>query len=126
MLTPARRQSTLRLMNDALATLVSQALEGRSVRKAAELCQLPEHQLSAVIYGRSRRPHPDTLLAIAGGLGIPYEKLALAAYGIIHAYDLEGSDDTPPLDETPPVDSDSGHQWNSRAGRKRAIPSPAT
>lgn len=68
-------------MQDALKILVAQAIGNRSVREAAELCGLPEHRLRDVVYGHSKRPNPDVLEAIESGLGIPYDRLALAAYG---------------------------------------------
>jgi transcriptional regulator with XRE-family HTH domain len=83
-LTNVKRRSTVRLMEDALAVLVSQALGGRSIREAAAVCGLADHRLADVLYNRSKRPHPEVLQAIAAGLNVPYEKLALAAYGIIH------------------------------------------
>lgn len=71
----------MNLMQDALQVLVAQALGSRSVREGAEMCGIPEHRLRDVIYGKSKRPQPDVLEAIERGLGVPYDRLALAAYG---------------------------------------------
>jgi transcriptional regulator with XRE-family HTH domain len=70
-------------MEKALATLVAQSLRGRSVREVADLCGLPDHQLRDIVYGRTLLPRPDVLEAISKGLGVPYDTLALAAYGVI-------------------------------------------
>lgn len=80
-LTPQSRIASMKFMQDALQTLVAQALDGRSVREGADLCGLPEHRLRDVVYGKSKRPQPEVLEAIERGLHIPYDRLALAAYG---------------------------------------------
>lgn len=65
-----------------LAILLKDAIGDRPVREAAERCGVPQQRLYDILYGRSRMPEPDTLRAIERGLGIPYDKLALAAYGV--------------------------------------------
>ena len=84
LLTAHSRTRKVVLMPDALSILLSQSLGGLSVREAAELCHLPPHRLRDIIYKRVKRPDEDVLKAIELGLGVPYERLALAAYGIIH------------------------------------------
>lgn len=75
----------MRLIMDALPALLSQAMGNRPIREVARTCGLDNHTLlSDILYGKSRRPKPETLQALAAGLNIPYERLALAAYGIIH------------------------------------------
>jgi transcriptional regulator with XRE-family HTH domain len=74
----------LYMEENALSVMVSQARAGRSTRQAAELCGLAEHMLRDIILQKTRRPTPATLHAIADGLGVDYEQLALAAYGIVH------------------------------------------
>jgi hypothetical protein len=79
---------------DALAALTSQALGDRTVREGARLCGIPDHQLRDVIYGHSQRPRPSILLAISRGLGVSYERLALAAYGVVTSQPEEADCDT--------------------------------
>ena len=83
-LTVSGRARKVTLMPDALSILLSQALGKRSVREGAELCNLPPHRLRDIIYKRVKRPDEEVLKAIERGLDVPYERLALAAYGIIH------------------------------------------
>ena len=69
---------------DVLPAMISQAMQrqGLSFQAAADLCHTQTGNLGAIIYGRSKRPNPETLEKISQGLGIPYESLALAAYGV--------------------------------------------
>lgn len=75
----------MRLVTNALAAKVQQAIDdqGISVRDAAIRCHVGLGVLSSVLYGRSARPKPETLEALAAGLGLSYRELALAAYGVI-------------------------------------------
>lgn len=83
-LTRPGRPSRVIYMEDALPAMVSQLLGGRTVREGAQLCGIHEHLIRDIVYKKTRRPAPETLQAIAHGLGGSYERLALAAYGIIH------------------------------------------
>lgn len=99
-------------MPDALSTLLQQSLGRRSVREAAELCGLPPHRLRDIIYKRVKRPDEEVLRAIERGLGVEYERLALAAYGIIRDADPpHGGEDPASLEETPPADSTERKAW---------------
>lgn len=71
-------------MEDLLAQTIKARLAelGLSYRKADAACGLTEGSIAAVIYGKSRRPTPATLQALAAGLGLSYRQLALAAYGV--------------------------------------------
>lgn len=73
------------LAMDALANKISQAIEeqGFSVRDAAKRCGIGLGLMSNILYGRTKRPQPETLQALASGLGLSYRELALAAYGVI-------------------------------------------
>lgn len=75
----------MRLMTNALAVKVQQALDTQklSFRDAGERCNLPFGVIAAVVQGRSMRPKPETLEALALGLGLEYRELALAAYGLV-------------------------------------------
>lgn len=76
----------MRLMPNALGLMIQQALDEQqlSVREAASRCHLSLGRLADVLYGRTQRPRPDTLQAIAEGLNLSYRELALAAYGIVY------------------------------------------
>ena len=63
-----------------LARLIEHSLGERSVRQAAKDAGIPAWQLYDILRGKSGRPRPDTLRAIADGLKIPYNLLAVAAY----------------------------------------------
>ena len=65
--------------------MISKARKGKelSFRAAAALCETQTGNLGAILYGRSKRPTPELLEKISKGLGIPYESLALAAYGVV-------------------------------------------
>ncbi len=82
-LTNARRVGRVVYMEDALSILVSQALDGRPVREAAEVCEIADYLIRDILYKKTRRPAPETLRAIARLGNVTYEQLALAAYGII-------------------------------------------
>ena len=75
----------MRLDMDALPVMISQELQrqGLSVRAAAEQCGISFANMGAILYGRSKRPSPELLNGLSRGLGIPYEDLALAAYGVL-------------------------------------------
>lgn len=75
----------MQLDMDALPVMLSQTMERQSlsVREAAKLCGVQAGNLGAILYGRSKRPSPELLRAIEKGLGIPYQDLALAAYGVL-------------------------------------------
>ena len=92
------------------------------MREAADKCAVPPHRLRDIIYRKVQHPDSEVLAGISRGLGIPYEKLALAAYGIIHIPDdpIE-MDDTAPLEEAPPADSTNGHKWNQTGRRPKAV-----
>lgn len=83
----------MRLDMDALPAMISQAMQRQdlSVREAARRSDVSFANLSAVLYGRSKRPSPELLQGIANGLGIPYRDLALAAYGILPTPSREGA-----------------------------------
>ncbi len=54
-----------------------------SFRKAADRCPgIGFAALHQIVHGYSKLPEADTLTAISIGLGIPFDKLALAAYGV--------------------------------------------
>lgn len=80
----------MQLDMDALPVMVSQEMQrqGLSVRGAARVCNVSFANLTSVLYGRSKRPSPELLEGISRGLGIPYEDLALAAYGIVPSHHL--------------------------------------
>jgi len=75
----------MRLVTNALAAKLQQAIDDQelTVRDAAERCSVGLGVLSSVLYGRSARPKPETLEALASGLRLSYRELALAAYGVI-------------------------------------------
>lgn len=75
----------MRLDMDALPVMISQELQRQdlSVRDAAKQCGISFANMAAILYGRSKRPSPELLDGLARGLGIPYEDLALAAYGVL-------------------------------------------
>lgn len=102
-------------MEDALAVLVSQVLGDRSIREGSQICHLPDYLLRDVVYKKTRRPAPSTLKAISTGFGISYERLALAAYGILASEDYEGDGVTLP-DGPPPSETDA--QWTQPDKRK--------
>ena len=66
---------------NALAVLITEAIAEHPMREVARRCGLSQWRLYKIAQGRSKRPEPETLRAIERGLGIPYAKLALAAYG---------------------------------------------
>lgn len=121
-LTPRRGRPKLAAMRQGIAKRIETRLEelDLSVDAGAERCGLNPWNLYDILRGKSRSPTFNVMVAISRGLDIPLDDFADAAH------DPEGSDDTTPLELTPPVDSDSGHRWNSKAGRKQATPSPAT
>ena len=93
-----------------------------SVRAAAEKCELPAYRLRDIIYRKVQHPDAEILAGISRGLGIPYEQLALAAYGIIHdPAEPQEWDDTAPLEEAPPADSNNGHEWKRAGPRPKAV-----
>ena len=75
----------MRLVNDALAGMIAQAIEEQhlSIREAAARCEMGLGLMTNILYGRTQRPRPESLQAIAHGLGLSYSELALAAYGIV-------------------------------------------
>jgi transcriptional regulator with XRE-family HTH domain len=75
----------MRLMPNALAITISQALDDQhlSIREGAQRCGIGLGLMSAILYGKSQRPKPETLEALARGLGKSYRELALAAYGVV-------------------------------------------
>lgn len=83
-LTALPRRGRILLMEDALSVLVSQALGGRSIHEGAQLCGIADHLLRDIVLKKTRRPAPETLRAVSVGLDVDYERLALAAYGVIH------------------------------------------
>lgn len=116
----------MKLMQDALSILLSQAIEGMSVREAALKCRVPAHRLRDIIYRKVQRPDAEVLQAISVGLGIPYPRLALAAYGIIADAPgvPEDRSDTSSLENGTPADDDREHQWRqSGVPSRRAIAS---
>lgn len=68
---------------ELLATIVSQAVGDTPFREASARCGLPLMTLFNIANGKTKRPSPEVLRAIEDGLGVPYEDLALAAYGIV-------------------------------------------
>lgn len=81
----ARGRGNLPLVANALPQRLRQRMAelSFSFSKADDACSLPRGTMSSIIYGKSQRPQPDTLQAIARGFGISYRELALLAYGII-------------------------------------------
>ena len=79
------RMSNMKLMTNALGMKIQQTIDDLdlSTRKAADRCQVKHGTFVNVLYGRTKRPDEDVLLAISEGLGLSYRELALAAYGVI-------------------------------------------
>lgn len=77
----------MKLMTNALGIVIQQALDEQhlSLREAGERCDIPFWVIASIIQGRSKRPKPATLDALARGLNRSYGDLALAAYGIVPA-----------------------------------------
>lgn len=75
----------MRLVDHALSAKVKQAIDdqGLSVRDAAFRCGISLGLMTNILYGRTERPKPETLDALASGLRLTYRELALAAYGVI-------------------------------------------
>lgn len=75
----------MQLDMDALPVMLSQAMQRQnlSVRETARKCGVSYGNMSSILYGRSKRPSPELLEALSRGLGIPYQDLALAAYGVL-------------------------------------------
>ena len=114
----------LRLVEDALAILVSNRLRdlGIGVREGARRCELPPAQLDHVLHSRSKRPRPEVLEALERGLGISYDSAALAAYGRLSAIDPETPDDTTLFEDgSPPTDSKVA--WNPARRSQKATAS---
>jgi transcriptional regulator with XRE-family HTH domain len=72
-------------MTNALGTKLQQEIDerGLSTRKAAAHCGIKHSTFINVLYGRTKRPDEDVLMAIAEGFDLSYSGLALAAYGVI-------------------------------------------
>jgi transcriptional regulator with XRE-family HTH domain len=83
LLTREIKRHILRLDMDALAKLVAQAMGELSFREASAAWGVNSQTLFNIAKGRTRRPSQEVLLAISQGSGVPYDVLALAAYGII-------------------------------------------
>lgn len=75
----------MRKVTHALSAKVKQALDDQelSVREAADRCKIGLGLMTNILYGRTERPKPETLEALAAGLNLTYRELALAAYGVI-------------------------------------------
>jgi transcriptional regulator with XRE-family HTH domain len=75
----------MHVVTNALASKVAQTIELQdiSVREAAKRCGIGLGLMTNVLYGRTQRPMPETLEALANGLGLTYRELALAAYGLV-------------------------------------------
>jgi transcriptional regulator with XRE-family HTH domain len=75
----------MQLVANALQTKLRQAMydQGLSVKSTADRCGVAYGSLTNILYGRTHRPEPETVEALATGLGLTYRELALAAYGII-------------------------------------------
>lgn len=71
-------------MEDALRSKIVTAVRvaGLTLPRAAEACGIDYSTFIAVYYGRTKRPGPGVLHSLEG-LGLSYEELALAAYGIV-------------------------------------------
>lgn len=73
------------LVKDLLAIKIKQRMAelGLSFREADARCGFRAGTVQSFAYGNSQRPKPESLEALARGLGFTYKELALAAYGIV-------------------------------------------
>ena len=92
-----------------LSQVLHQALGSRTVAEGARLCGVPYWILRDVLHGEVKRPDAAYLQAFSRGFGIPFETLALAAYG--------ANGDTPPtpLEGESPCPPEIGRESKDRS-----------
>ena len=72
----------LKVMKDGLKFYISQIVgEEPNKRDIARRCDIPYHIIVDIFRGKTQRPDPAILEKLAQGLDVPYDDLALAAYG---------------------------------------------
>lgn len=95
-LTPkAHARRIERVENNGLRRYLSLHLgENPNKTELAHTTGLPYYVVVDIFRGKTQRPDPSVLESLALGLSVPYDELALAAYGKVYYPDPAGADDT--------------------------------